>query len=404
MVLKIAWRNIWRNKRRSIIVLTSVAVGVIAIILYDSLKGGMLGQIFENQIGSFVSNIQIHEKGFNDNKIIQKLIPDPNRVEQVLQQTPGVKYFSPRVVTFGLLSSALNSSGVTLAGVEPDREMKVSTVAKWTVEGQYLSGKKHEIVIGKKLAEKLNVGLGDKVVAMASTLEGNVGADMFRIVGLFETVSSDFDKSFIFISLQNAQEMLELQGGISEFAIITTDRNVVEPVKRMIAEKLGPKYEVLSYADLIPLMLAQMEIYKQGTYIFYIIVGLAMIFGIINTMLMSVFERIREFGVLMAIGMKNRRLLSMILLEALLLGALGTVIGIAVGSAIILPLSSSGLNLSQFSESLTSFGTGSVIYPVLTVESLVEAMFIVPFIAVLGAIYPALKAVRFEPVVAIRYV
>jgi len=404
MLLKIAWRNIWRNKRRSIIVLTSVAVGVVAIILYDSLKGGMIGQIFENQIGSFVSNIQVHEKGFNDNKIIQKLIPDPGRVEQVLLHTPDVKYFSRRVVTFGLLSSALNSSGVTLAGVEPDREMKVSTVAKWIVEGEYLSGKKHEIIIGKKLAEKLNVGLGDKVVVMASTLKGNVGADMFRIVGLFETVSSEFDKSFIFISLENAQEMLELQGGISEFAIITTDRDVVEPVKRMIAEKLGPKYEVLSYADLIPLMLAQMEIYKEGTFIFYIIVGLAMIFGIINTMLMSVFERIREFGVLMSIGMKNRRLLTMILLEALLLGVFGTVIGIALGSSITLPLHSSGLNLSQFSQSLTSFGTGSVIYPVLTVETVVEAMLIVPLIAVLGAIYPALKAVRFEPVTAIRYV
>lgn len=404
MLLKLAWRNIWRNKRRSIIVLTSVAVGVIAIILYDSLKGGVIAQIFENQIGSFVSNIQIHEKGFNDNKIIQKLIPDPAWVEQVLRQTPGVNYFSQRVVTFGLLSSASNSSGLTLAGVEPDRERKVSTVAKWIVEGEYLSGKKHEIIIGKKLAEKLDVGLGDKVVAMASTLKGNVGADMFRIVGLFETVSSEFDKSFIFISLENAQEMLEPKGGISEFAIITTDRNVVEPVKQMIAQKLGPKYEVLSYADLIPLMLAQMEIYKEGTFIFYIIVGLAMIFGIINTMLMSVFERIREFGVLMAIGMKNRRLLTMILLEALLLGALGTLIGIAVGSAIILPLSSSGLSLSQFSESLTSFGAGSVIYPMLTVETVVEAMLIVPLIAVLGAIYPALKAVRFEPVAAIRYV
>jgi putative ABC transport system permease protein len=404
MLLKIAWRNIWRNKRRSIIVLTSVAVGLVAIILDDSLSVGMVTQIFENEIGSFVSNIQIHEKGFNDNKIIQKLIPDPNQAERVLQRSPDVVHYCRRIVTFGLLSSALNSSGVTLVGVEPNREMKVTTVASRIVEGRYLSGQKHEIIIGKKLAEKLNVGLGDKVVGMASALKGNVGADMFRIVGLFETVSSEFDKSFIFVSLQNAQEMLELDGGISEFAIITTSRAVVEPVKRAIAAELGPKYEVLSYADLMPLMLAQMEVYKESTYIIYVIVGLAMIFGIINMMLMSVFERVREFGVLMAIGMKNRRLFGMILTEALVLGILGTFLGIGIACAITLPLSASGIDLSMFSESLTSFGSGSIIYPVLSVGTLVDSMIIIPLIAVLGAVYPALKAVRFEPVRAIRYV
>jgi ABC-type lipoprotein release transport system permease subunit len=404
MLLRIAWRNIWRNTRRSIIVLTSIAVGVVAIVLNDGLSVGMISQIFENQIGSFVSNIQIHEKGFNDNKIIQKLVPHPDRVEEILRHSPEVTWFSRRVVTFGLLSSALNSSGVTLVGVEHERESKVSTVRSQTTVGRYLSGEKHEIVIGKRLAEKLNVGLGDKVVAMASTRNGNVGADMFRIVGLFETVSAEFDKSFIFISLANAQEMLELNDGVSEFAVITKNRNGVEPVKRTMARKLGPDYEVLSYADLLPLMLAQMEIYKESIYIVFIIVGLAMIFGIVNTMTMSVFERIREFGVLMAIGMKNSRVIGMILLEALLLGVLGTMIGIVAASAITLPLSVSGLDLSRFSEGLTAFGSGSIIYPVLSVASLIESLCVIPLIAVLGAMYPALKAARFEPVGAIRYV
>ena len=386
------------------IVVTSVVVGLIAILLNDGLSIGMIQQIFENRLGSHVSHIQIHKKGFNDNKVIQNYVSDPDRIEDILKKRSDVQFYSRRVITFGLLSSALNSSGGVIVGVEPELEGNVTTIRNSIAEGRYLSGKKHEVIIGKKLAEKLSVGIGDKVVGMASTLSGRVGSDLFRIVGLYQTVSSEFDKAYMFISLNNAQDMLEIGNGVSEFAVITSDRKRVEAVKDEIAGELGSEYEVLSYADIMPLMLAQMEIYKESIYIVYLIVGMAMIFGIINTMLMSVFERIREFGVLMAIGMKNIRLFFMVLIEALLLGIVGTAIGLIVGAAIYFPLSAIGIDLSMFSESLTSFGSGAVIYPVLTVESLINTLVIIPLIAVLGAIYPAIRAVRLEPMNAIRYV
>lgn len=404
MLLKIAWRNIWRNKRRSLIVLSSVAVGFVAIMLNDSLSIGMIQQIFENQIGSFVSHIQIHQKGFNDNKVIQKVVPDPSHVERVLQNTPGVEYYAPRVLTFGLLSSAINSSGVQLVGVQARREQHITIIKSSIVQGTYLTGKSHEVIIGRKLAEKLDVSIGDKVVGMASTLHGDVGADMFRVVGLFQTVSSEFDGAYVFINLHDAQEMLQLDNNVSEFAIITTDREKAEHIKDRLADSLGSNYEVLSYADIMPLMIAQMEVYKESMYIVYVIVGLAMIFGIINTMLMSVFERIREFGVLMAIGMKNAKLFSMIVLEALVLGAVGTLCGLAIGFALYLPLSYSGIDLSMFSESLTAFGSGSVIYPVLSPDTFVQSVLVIPIVAVMASVYPALKAMRFEPVAAMRHV
>jgi putative ABC transport system permease protein len=404
MLLTIAWRNIWRNKRRSLIVLSSVAVGLVAILLNDGLSIGMVRQIFENQIGSHVSHIQIHSTGFNDNKVITNSMTEPANVESVLARTPGIVHYSRRVVTYGLLSSAVNSSGCIIVGVDPGKEQEVTSISRSVVEGTYLTGKPHEVVIGKKLAEKLGVGIGDKVVGMASTMSGSVGADMFRIVGLFQTVSSEFDKSYMFISLPSAQEMLEMDSAVSEFAIITEDRRDAEQIREGLASALGPSYEVLTYADIMPLMISQMRIYEESMYIVYVIVGLAMIFGIVNTMLMSVFERIREFGVLMAIGMKNSRLVGMILLEAAVLGVVGAAVGLLAGVGLLIPLSHSGLDLSMFAESLTSFGTGSIIYPVLRPGAVVESMVIIPLIAVIGAIYPALKAVRFEPVRAIRYV
>jgi putative ABC transport system permease protein len=404
MLLRIAWRNIRRNARRSAIVLASIAVGTVAVILNDGFSIGMVGQIFENQIGSFVSDLQVHRAGFNDNRTIGKLVPDQAAVEEALRSTPGVKAFTRRVVTYGLLSSAMNSSGVTLVGVDPAAEQSVTTVRKWAIEGRYLGEGKHDIVIGRKLAEKLEVGPGDRVVAMASGLKGDVGAEMFRVAGIFTTVSSEFDRSTVFVPIGTAQEMLGLGGGVSEFAVLTTDRSLANGIRDALAERLGKGCEVLSYSDLLPLMIAQMQMYNESIYIVYVIIGLAMIFGIINTMLMSVFERVREFGILMAIGMKGGRLLSMVLVEALLLGFLGALCGVAAGAAITIPLSATGLDLARFSASLTAFGSGSVIYPVLRPETLVEALLIIPLFTVLGAVYPAVKALRLEPVRAIRHV
>ncbi len=404
MLLKMAWRNIWRNARRSLIVITSIVVGLVAILLNDALSIGMIQQIFDNQIRSHVSYLQIHARGFNDNKVIQNRILRPEAVERLLDRNPDIQAYSRRVVTFGLVSSASNSSGSMLIGVEPGREGLVTTIKASIVEGKYLTGSPHEVIIGKSMAEKLGVGLGAKLVAMSSMVSGAVGSDLFRVVGIFQTVSSEFDKSFVYVSLQNAQEMLELGEAVSEFAIITASRESVERVKHQVASELGPELEVLSYADLLPLMIAQMEMYKETSYVVYVIVGLAMIFGIINAMLMSVFERIHEFGVLMAIGMKNRRLFLLVLTEALLLGVAGTAVGLLVGMAVYLPLTATGIDLSMFAEGLASFGSGSVIYPRLTLDSVITASLVVPLVTLLGAVYPALKSIRLVPVQAIRYV
>lgn len=404
MLIKIAWRNIWRNKRRTLIVLTSIVVGLLAILLNNSLSIGMIHQVFTNQIGSHISHIQIHKNGFTDNNIVQNYLPDHSRVENALKRNPLIESYSRRVITFGLLSSASNSSGTNIIGIMPEEEEKVTKIKISIVEGSYLSGEKREIVIGRKLAEKLEVGLGDKVVAMASALDGTVGADVFRVVGLYETFSSEFDKYSVYVSLANAQELLALGMNISEFAMITKDVERVTQIRDDLISQLDESYEVLSYDEIVPLLVMQMDIHAQSMFIVYIIVGAAMIFGIVNSMLMSVFERIQEFGVLMALGMKNTRIFLMVVSEAFLLGILGSVIGLAIGYVIYVPLSHSGLDLSVFSEALTAFGAGATIYPVLTIQAVLSSIVIIPFIAVLGAIYPAFKAIRLQPVNAIRYV
>jgi putative ABC transport system permease protein len=404
VLIKLAWRNIWRNKRRSLIVVGSVVVGVIAAILMDALQGGMIHQMLFNQINLNVSNVQIHKKGFRDKKNVSNFIANPSEVEAILKKQPNVKYYSKRVITFGLLSSSDNSGGVYIYGINPEKEKFISIIGKSIVKGKYFTGGEREIVLSKRLAEKLNVGLGDKVVAMANTPSGSIGSEVFRVVGIFKTASSEFDKTTIFIPLPTAQRMLNIKGKVHEFAIITDKYENAELVTKSLRKKLDDKFEAFSYTELLPLLVLQMDLYKQLLVIVNLIIALALIFGIINAMLMAVYERIQEIGVLMSIGMKNSKIFSMILTEAFIIGVLGTIVGLIFGYGINDVLLSGGVDLRWFAESLSSFGVGAIIYPKLSLENFIQIIIIIPMVSVIGAAYPAFKAIRLEPVSAIRYV
>lgn len=406
------------------IVIASVVIGLIAIILTSGLANGMLQQMLFNQINLNIAHIQIHKKGFNDNKIVKNYLPDYQKVESVLKNNPAIASYSKRVLVAGILSSSNNSSGVLIKGIIPDEESNVSIIKNSIISGRYIGENRHDIIIGKKLAEKLEVGLGDKVVAMTNTLNGDIGSDVFRIVGIYQTANPNYDKMAIYITAKAEQGMIgfdeqngnhsHLQSkpaqeqGVSEpyyeFAVITIDFEKVDLVKKGLQNKLGPDYEVLTYKDLLPMLIYEMELFNKSMFIINIIIGLALIFGIINSMLMSVFERINELGVLMAIGMKNIWLYMMIVLEAFVLGILGTFIGLAAGLGLDMLLTHSGVNLGLFSAGLGAIGVGSIIYPALSFGEIISTVLFMPFVAVLGALYPAYKAIKLEPIYAINFV
>ena len=404
MLIRIAWRNLWRNRRRSLIIQSSVVIGVVAIIFLDGLMNGMLYQMLFNQVSSTIAHIEIHKNGFNDNKSVQNFIPDNEIIEKTIQEEPGVKYYSRRVISFGLLSSASNSSGVYIYGVNPPEEINVSSISNSIIEGNYLSGSDREIVIGQGLADKLDVSLGDKVVAMTNRDDGKIGSDLFRVTGIYKSFSSEFDKSYIYIPIQNAQTMMNIGDNIYEFALILNDYKNAQAVTNDLRSRLSYDYEVLSYRDILPLLIIQLDLYKQSAFIITFIVSLALIFGIINTMLMAVFERINEFGVLMSIGMSSSKIFLMIVWEAFILGVIGTIAGFVIAMLLHLIVSNTGINLSMFAASLDSFGLGATIYPQLLIENIINTLVTIPFISVLGAIYPAYKAIKLEPVYALRYV
>lgn len=404
MLLKLSWRNLWRNRRRSLIVLAAIVLGLIVLVLTEAYTAGMLKQMLDDQIGSHVAHMLIHKKGFNDNKIIQNYLPSADAVESALERGGLSEAASRRIVAYGLASSASNSSGVSIVGVEPEKESRITLIKSWVVEGSYLSGGEREIVIGRGLAERLGVELGGKIVLMSSAKDGTVGSDVFRIIGLYESSNGEFDKAYVYIKLGNAQRMLGLDSQVNEIAVLARNPDEVSTLQENVKAALGDEYEVLSYDELLPALMAILEVADSSMGIYYLIIGIATIFGIINTLLMSVFERIREFGVLMAMGMKNKEVFSMVLMEALLLGVIGTVAGLVVGMAIYVPMWTYGLDLSSFSEGLKFIGVSATVYPLITPIALVRIILIIPFISVLASVYPAVRAIRLVPVRAIYYI
>jgi len=315
-----------------------------------------------------------------------------------------IKNYSRRIVTFGLLSSASNSSGISLVGIEPNQEQCVTTIHRNIVEGKYFTNTANEIVISRQMAKTLDVGLGDRLVAMASTQDGTVGSELFRITGIYQSPSLSFDKMYVYVPLQIMQQMLHVDDRIAEIAIIGKDIDSVEVMKKELSAKLGSTYEVLSYNDLLPSLVSQIELMNSLMYLFFVLIGTALIFGVINTFLMAVYERIREFGVLKSIGMKDVYLLIMIELEALLLGLIGSIIGTILGAGVVLIVGKVGLNLAIFSKGLTAFGSGAILYPRFDWFSIGIGAVIIIMICLLAAIYPARRAMKLQPMQAIMYV
>jgi putative ABC transport system permease protein len=404
MLITLAWRNIWRNKRRSAIVLLSVVVGYAALVFLDGLTTGMVNQMLDNRIGIYTADLEVHRAGFLDNMVLANRISTPGEVESALNTTDGVASYSARVLTFGMINSASGSAGVTLIGVDPAKEAAVTTIANMVASGKYLSGADREILVSERLAGKLGVGIGDKIVGMASGLDEEIGSELFRVVGLYRTNDSGFDDTHAYVSMADAQRMLSLGSGVMEFAVKCRSAGALDGVRAALSEKLGSGYDVSTYRDLLPLFVIQLGVYREMMLVIYAIVSLAIVLGIVNTMLMAVYERIHEFGVLFAIGMSRGRVFSMVVLEALSLGVLGTALGVAAGAAVTAPFMRAGIDLSMFQESLTAFGSGAVIHPQLTPEALFAAALLVPLVSVLGALYPGYMAVKLEPAQAIRYI
>lgn len=412
-LLVIAWRNLWRGWRRSAIVLLAITVGLSACLLLVGWSHGLVRQMIENAVSTRLGHLVVMAQGYQKNPDVMRNLPDDGReIAAALERFAGA-HASPRLAGDGLLQSARRSSRVVILGVDPLREARVSVVASALVEGHMPQAAASEsarrlpgIAIGAAMAERLRIRLGDKVVAH---VPGEVGLGAFRVSGIFRTASSEFDRAVAYVRLEDAQHLLALPGRVTEVAVSLDDSDRLPALRAHAVAELalsdpGAAIEVLTWQEREPRLAAMLALMASMSWIIYAAVFVAMAFGIANALLMMVYERIREFGVLRALGLQARALLALVLLESILMTLAGTLLGLAVGVPLVLWLGRVGIDLSRFAAGLTEFGIGTRIYTRIDPVDIALPIAVALATAVLAALWPAWKAVSLRPSEAIRHV
>ncbi|UCF94791.1 MAG: ABC transporter permease [Desulfobacterales bacterium] len=406
MHLRLAWRNIWRNPRRTAVIMCAVVIGVWSMILLGALMRGVAAGMIKNGIATLTGHIQVHQRGYRTDPAIENSMTTPEVVENALRKVlPNGAQWARRVRVNAIASNARHSSGVTLVGIDPATEARVSFIGKAIADGRYLKpDDPHGILVGAALLEQFETKLGRKLVLMSQDTAGEIASRAFHIVGSFRAEMQATEKRFIFVTVSAAQQMLKLPNGISEVSVLLpAGANSEDVAARLAAALPSGRYEVHTWRELLPLVTTYLQLMDGFIFIWYVVTFVAMGFGIVNTTLMAVFERIREFGLLKALGMKPGWIIREVLTESFFILIIGMLIGNLLAFACIYALSGSGIDLSAFAAGAEFAGMSRVIYPAFHGKDVVLANLVVIGLGLLVCLYPAGKAARLIPVKALAH-
>lgn len=411
MDLQISWRNLWRNPRRTIIILTAIIIGIVSMLVLSAFGRGMMQGMVKNSIDNLVGHIRIQDPQYRIDPAIDHRIPGSVEfIADITKELPEDARLVKRMKVDGLLSTSREHIGIVIVGIEPDSETGVSFIGKPLASGEKLrSDDKNGLLIGQALLERIDTKLGKKVVLLSQDTAGEGSSRAFRIRGTYRTELRDTEKRYVFVNLATLQNMLGIVGDVTEISINlesgsdshtkAIDQLVVN--LNTILEEQG--YEATGWRQLLPAIHAYIEMFDFYMLIWFVVVFIAMGFGLANTMLMAVYERMREFGLQRALGMRSSKIIRVVLVEVFLLLVIGVLI--ANGSTLFLTsvVFKSGIDLSLFTAGVEMFGISRIIYPILTFKDVLMANGVVIILGLLVGLYPALHASKFTPMETMRY-
>ena len=412
LALRLGWRNLWRNPRRSLITLSTVAVALIFLILILGMSEGLKEQLLQNGTRLMLGHLQIHHPDYLPDRNLydtlggdRGIVPDlPRRLEESL----GLQVATPRVYGFALLSSGESSAGAQLMGIAPESERRLSTflgtVPPASGVGPRPSGR---ILLGEGLAQELQVVAGSEIAAMTQAADGSLGNALFRVSAVLRTGLVHLDRSLAILHLEDLQQLLALRPDqFHEIAARLANPMEADAATLEFNRQSDPAQglKASSWGDLAPTLRDYLQLF-EGTYA--VLIGLVAVFcalGILNTMAMAVFERSREIGTVASLGMSPVRILASVILESVCLAAMGLALGLAVGWLVMQPLIENGLDLSRWTGELAMLDTH--MDPVLRFRWLwrhaVNSALVLILSAVVAAGLPAFRAARMNPVDALN--
>ncbi len=402
-----AWRNVWRNPRRTGLTIAAAVFAVVLVIFSVALAAGSHEKMIEDSVRVNAGHIQVTGRDYLEKRTLEQYVSWSSDIESALGDTEGVEGVAPRVVSFGLLSRGPATRGVAVLGVDPVREGSVTTLLSRVQEGAFLSPRgSHEIVLGERLARILSAGIGDEVLLYSIAYSLETAYDLFRVVGIVKLPHVDMDRSLSLVSLADAQAFFVYGDRVSEVAIRTADSDAVPAVMASLGRSLdGEDVEIHAWWDTMPELEQFIVLDDAGMYILLAILVIVVGFGILNTILMAVLERKRELGVMLALGLRPWSIFRIVYLESLLLAVVGLSIGLALGLPLVLWFEANPILLAgESAEAMALFGFEPQLTWRLEPLNPIGSIVTILIVAAAAALYPALRASRARPADALRSV
>jgi ABC-type lipoprotein release transport system permease subunit len=407
LYLRMAWRNIWRHRRRTLIVVLAIGLTMAMMMMYDGLINGFQDAIYANAIKVLGGNIQVHAIGYSDKTEQYPLLPLSNdqAVLKTVQTQPQVVAASLRINTGGMITNRKGAFAVGITGIEPENELPISLVGHHVIAGRYLTQTDQDaIFIGKGLADAMEVNVGDRITLVGRATHNQMRSRTVTIIGIYDLGMPSIEKQTVYMSLAESQDLYGLSGEATE-VVVTLRHLGQEPAVINALKPLLTDYEIASWQTNYPELQYTIETKTKVMDIFSVIILIIVGIGILNLLLMAVYERTREIGLLGALGLKPGQISILFILEGLMLGIVGAAFGVGLGVLINFLLGRVGMDYSQFT-SLTEYTAliSGRVYPTLGLEKLVPHVVTVLIIAGLASFYPAREAAHAEPAKALHYV
>lgn len=404
MLIKLAWRNLWRNKLRTSIMIGTMVFGLMGVVAMIGFMNGLVDSMIKNAITWQTSHLQIHQSEYLINPEIKEIIPNSDVIAATLANQLDVKAVSERFLADGMIASARSTRGIRINGINIEQEGRITPLARHIQQGEWLNEEgKNPLLVSQKTAQRLKLRIGSKVILTLSDINGDVSGAAFRVRGIFKTPSTTFDDRNVYVRKADLEKIAGLVGA-HEISILlkSNDENVLEQTRAftqsLLSQSIGDQLVVRKWLEIQPLLSTMMSSMNISNQVMLVVFVLALTLGIINIMLMSVFERTREFGVLMAVGMQQHKIRTLIILETLFLGLSGCALGL-LGSAVMLKiLSITGLSLSGLADGLGAYGVDTLLFPRVSFSEyrmIIVAIFVASLFA---ALYPARQILKHRPV------
>jgi ABC-type lipoprotein release transport system permease subunit len=404
ILFRLAWRNLWRNHRRTAIMLGAVVVGTWAMIFMTALTRGMVTEMLEHGINALPGHVQVHDPGYRDDPSVARLLPITDTELAASFDAAGFAGWSTRVRVPAVVTSEYDSRGVTLLGIDPIKERGLIFVDYEDVAGRFLeSSDDTGVVIGRKLASTLNTEVGKRIVLMSQDPDNDIADRGFRVVGVFSANVSALEERYLFAGKHTVQKMLRIGDQVSELFVVGDDYRDVEAVYEKTAQLLDERVAVERWYELDTYLGSMIKVMDGFIFVWIVVIFLALSFGLVNTLAMAVFERVREIGLMLALGMRPASILGQIIVESLLLLSIGLVLGSALAWAAIQPIRD-GIDLSIVADGMDMWGMSSVLYPDLLLSDVILANVTVLVLGFLASLSPAWRASHYQPIEAIRKV